>query len=247
MEILHTTEAKALVELQRKDTVIAALEARAAAVPVKLAALAKAFEEQRRSMSAAREALTALQLRKKDAELKLAEAEEGIRKHQRELNMIKNNDAFKALLSEIEGHKKAKDDLETEELVLFEEIDRAAVADKAAQAEIKKAEEAKNAAAAALEAEGRETAAALEKARGERAAAAASVNADLLAKYEGIRASRAGLAVVSAKEDAAGKFSCGGCNMGMTMQKTVDLKKADTFAVCADCRRLMYLEKTIFG
>jgi hypothetical protein len=248
METIHTADAKALAELQKKDTAIDALAAATAAVPAKAAAVNAAFEEKRRSVNAAREALSALQLKKKDAELRLAEAEEGIRKHQRELNMVKDNGAFKALLAEIENDKKVKDEMETAELVLLDEIDKAAAAEKAAQAVLKTAETAKDAEIAALEASGRELAARLADARTARAAASAGVEAGLLEKYEAIRAARAGLAVVAVHEEpASGKLSCGGCHMGLTPQKAVDVRKANTLTFCADCRRLMYLERTIYG
>ncbi len=246
METIHTAEARALVELQRRDAAIDALAARAAALPDKAAALKAAFEERRRLLNGPRETLSAMQRRKKDAELKLAEAEENIRKHQRELNMVRDNAAFKALLTEIESDKKAKDDLETEELTLLDEIDKAAAADKTAQAELKRVSEAHAAELAAHEAEAARTAAELEAARKERAAAAAALAPDLLERYETVRASR-GLAVAPVKEDAAGKLSCGGCHMALTPQKALDVRKADTFAICSECRRLMYLERTIFG
>jgi len=248
METIHTAEARALAELQKKDSALDAMAARAAAVPKKIAALNAAFEEKKASMGAAREALSALQVRKKDSELKIAEADEGIRKHQRELNLVKDNDAFKALLSEIEHDKAAKDELETGVLVLLEELDKAVVNDRTVQAEVKSIETIMKAEAAALEASGRELAAELETARAARAAAAAAITPDLLQRYEALRAARAGLAVAAAHEDPeTGKLSCGGCHMALTPQKTVDVKKQDTLTFCADCRRLMYLEKTLFG
>lgn len=248
METIHTPETRALVELQRRDTAIDGMAARAAAVPVKIAELKAAFEAKKASMSAAREALMALQSRKKDAELKIAEAEEGIRKHQLQLNQVKDNAAFKALLAEIDHDKAVKDELETGVLTLLEEIDRASSADKAVQAEVKSIEVIMQAQAAELGAEAAALAADLEKARAARAAAAAALTPDLLERYEAIRGGRAGLAVAAVHEEpATGKLSCGGCHMGLTPQKAVDVKKADTLTFCPECRRLMYLEKTVFG
>jgi len=248
METIHTVEAKALVDLQKLDTALAALAARVAGVPVKIAALRKAFEEKKLAMNTARAAFLALQAKKKGIELNIAAAEEGVRKHQRELNLIKDNNAFKALLSEIEHDKKVKDDLETEELVLLEEIDKASVQDKVIQAEVKVVEGTLNTDISALEAEGHKLAHDLELATAERAAAAAAITPDLVEKYESIRSGRGGLALAPAHEDPSnGKLSCGGCHMSMTPQKMLDLKKHDTLTVCADCRRLMYLEKTIYG
>ncbi|MBI4350115.1 MAG: hypothetical protein HY550_01640 [Elusimicrobia bacterium] len=247
MEIIHTIEVKALVELQKKDADMDAKKATASGVPVKIAALNAAFETKKNSMSAAHEALLALQVKKKDCELKIAEADEGIRKHQRELNLVKDNNAFKALLSEIETDKKNKDELETGVLFLLEEIDKAAIQDKAIREEVKKLEGTMRAEVAALEALAKEIAAGLEAAKAERAAAAAALNPELLEKYEAIRENKHGLAVAAVHEEpATGKLSCGGCHMGLTPQKMLDVKKHDAFAVCADCRRLMYLEKTVY-
>ena len=248
METIHTSDARALAELQKRDTAIDAMAARAAAVPKKIAELNAAFEAKKASMSAAREALLALQSKKKDSELRIAEAEEGIRKHQRELNLVKDNNAFKALLAEIEHDKAAKDELETGVLELLEMIDKASVADRTVQAEVKSIETIMKGETASLEASAAALAAELAEARANRATAAAAIAPDLLERYEAIRSSRSGLALAAVHEEpVSGKFSCGGCHMGLPPQKMVDVKKADTLTFCPDCRRLIYLEKTLFG
>ena len=248
MEIINTIEVRALIELQKKDAAMDARRRIAAGMPVKISALNAAFEEKKNFMSAAREVLVALQVKKKDYELKIAEADENIRKHQRELNLVRDNNAFKALLSEIENDKKNKDELETGVLFLFEEIDKASARDMALREEVKKTEETMRAEVSALEAAAKEIAIGLEAAKAERAAAAAALNPELLEKYENIRVNKNGLAVAVVHEDpSTGKLSCGGCHMGLTPQKTLDVKKNDAFAICQDCRRLMYLEKTVYG
>ena len=248
MEIILTIEVKALVELQKTDSAMDAKKAAAAAVQVKIAALNAAFEAKKNSMTAAHDALVALQVKKKSCEIKIAEADEGIRKHQRELNLVKDNNAFKALLSEIENDKKNKDELETGVLFLLEEIDKAAIQDKAIREEVKKLEETLRGEVAALEAKAKEIAAGLEGEKAARAAAAAALNPELLEKYENIRVNKKGLAVAEVHEEpSTGKLSCGGCHMGLTPQKALDVKKHDALAVCQDCRRLMYMEKTVYG
>jgi len=241
-------EVRALVELQKMDTAGDALAARAAGIPEKIAALNSALEEKKNAMSAAKEALIALQVKKKDLELRIAEADEKMRKHQRDLNAIKENNAFKALLSEMETGKKEKDALETEVLLLLEDIDKASVLDRDMKVEIKALEDKNSAEVEVLEAEKRDLDARLPEAARRRAAAAAAIAPELLEKYEHLRARRAGLAVAQAHEDPnTGKCSCGGCHMALTSQKMVDLRKRDVFAVCADCRRLLYLERTVYG
>lgn len=248
METVHTENARLLADLQKKDSVIKTLKAEAAEVPEKIKALNDAFEDKKASMSAARGALMALQSKKKDMELRIAEAEQGIGKHQRELNMVKDNNAFKALLSEIDNDKAAKDELETGVIELLDEIEKAAEADKAVQAEVRTMEGARDGEIAALEASAKEIAARLAAAEAERGALSGKIEPGLLEKYEEVRANRAGLAVTPVHEDpATGKFSCGGCHMSLTPQKALDVKKPDTFSICAECRRFMYLEKTIYG
>ena len=170
-------------------------------------------------MTAAKAALVKLQVEKKARELSIAEKEEEIRKHQRDLNMVKDNDAFKALLTEIETAKKRQDEIETEVLGLLEAIDKAAADEKLQRREVVKLEEEKNLRSRALEAEKKDCEAALETAKAGRAEAAAKISEEIAEKYEFVRAQRKGLAIVRVKEDKAGKISCGGCNMGLTAQR----------------------------
>lgn len=242
MKLIHTTETGALVALQAKDTAIDDLARRITSIPEEIRALNEAFEEKKNSMTAAKEALVKLQVEKKNRELSIAEKDEEIRKHQRELNMVKDNDAFKALLSEIETAKKQQDDIETEILGLLEDIDKAAAAEKVQRQDVVKLEEEKNLRSKALEAEKKDCEAALEGARAGRAGDAAKISEAVVEKYEFIRAQRKGLAIVRVKEDKAGKISCGGCNMGLTAQKIVDVKTPDALVFCDNCQRMIYLD-----
>jgi len=242
MKLMHTTETGALIVLQAKDTAVDDLARRITSIPEEIRALNEAFEEKKNSMTAAKDALTKLQVEKKAKELSIAEKEEEIKKHQRDLNMVKDNDAFKVLLAEIEAAKKQQDDIETEILGLLEAIDKAAVAEKSQRQETVKLEEEKNQRSKALEAEKKDCEAALETNKVERADAAAKISEEVVGKYEFIRAQRKGLAIVRVKEDKTGKISCGGCNMGLTAQKIVDIKTPDALVFCDNCQRMIYLD-----
>jgi len=245
MEILRTPEAAALAALQKRDTAIAALSARVAGVPARIKAIEGGLAASKAELLGAREVSASLAARKKDAELKLGEVEAAAAKHQRELDVVMDNAAFKALLAEIDGDKASADALETELLGLLDDIEKAASREKAL-AEAFGVEEARAKERAGAEAaEGRGLAAELEAARAARDKAAAGITPDLLARYEELRAGRAGLAVAAVRE-AGGKLSCGGCHMALTPQKALDVMKPDTLAVCQECRRLMYHERTLF-
>jgi predicted nucleic acid-binding Zn-ribbon protein len=101
MKLMHTTEAKSIIDLQARDKAIDDLAGRIVSIPAEILALNTAFEEKKSSMNTAREELVRLKVNRKAKELSVAEKEEEIRKHHRDLNTIKNNDAYKALQLEI--------------------------------------------------------------------------------------------------------------------------------------------------
>lgn len=247
MTLMHCTEIKALIDLQAKDKFITDMAAKIAAIPGDIVALNAAFEEKKGAMTAARETLLSLQVEKKNREITIAERDEEIRKRQRELNAVNDNKVYKALLSEIETARKAKDEVETEILELMESVDKASVEDKKLQQEVKKMEEEKNRKVAELEAAKKDLAAASEAGKAGRAEFVSKISPEILEKYEFIREQRQGLAIVAVMEDKTGKLSCGGCNIGLIPQKAVDLKKLDILVFCDECQRIIYLKKTVYG
>lgn len=244
---MHSTEIKSLIDLQTKDKFILDTGLKIRSVPEEIERLNAIFNEKKASMNTAKETLIKLQVEKKAKELLIAEKDEEIKKHQRDLNMVKENNAFKALLAEIERAKKDQGDIETEILMLLEAVDKAVVEDKKLQQEVAKLEAEKNIKVRELEAEKTALAASLEAAQAERGAYAAKIGPELLEKYEFIKEQRQGVAIVAIKEDKTGKISCGGCNIGLIPQKVVDIKKPDTLVFCDNCQRIIFLPKTIYG
>ena len=245
MHIMYTTEIRSLIDLQGKDKAIDDLTRGIAGVPLEIQALNDAFEATKSTMNTARDTLIKLQVEKKSGELVIAEKEEEIRKHQRELNMVKDNNAFKALLTEIERAKKDQGETETAVLGLMEAVDKAAAEDKRLQQEVKRMEEEKSLRIKNLETAKADKEIALEAAKADRADFASKIGSEVIEKYEFIRAQRKGLAIVHIKEDTTGHISCGGCNMGLTAQKIVDIKTKDALVFCDNCQRMIYLSKTV--
>lgn len=247
MKLMHTTEARAIIDLQARDRAIDDLAGRIVSIPEEILALNTAFEEKKSSMNTARETLIRLKVDRKAKELAVAEKEEEVRKHHRDLNTIKNNDAYKALQLEIARAQQAQGEIETEILGLLEEIDAAIAEDGKLQQEAEKLEKETALKVKAFEDAKKEAETALLAARSDRASFASGIGAEILEKYEFIRAQRKGLAVVHIMEDKSGRVSCGGCNMGLTAQKIVDLKTPDALVFCDNCQRMIYLAKTVFG
>jgi len=247
MALMHSTEIRSLIDLQARDKLIDEISKKIASVPAEIEALNALFNEKKSSMNTARETLLKLQVEKKAREMTIAEKDEEIKKHQRELNMVKDNNAFKALLTEIERAKKDQDDAETAILMLFEAVDKAAGEDKKLQQEVKRLEEDKNQRIVELEAAKKDLEASLAAVKTGRSESAAKIEPEIMEKYEFIKEQRQGLAIVEINEDKTGKISCGGCNIGLIPQKVVDLKKPDILVFCDNCQRIIYLKKTVYG
>lgn len=73
-----------------------------------------------------------------------------------------------------------------------------------------------------------------------RAELAAKVPADVLRRYEMIRAKRQGVGVAAIKEG-----SCSGCFVVLTPQQVIAIQRAEEFAQCPRCQRILYSPEAI--
>ncbi|MBI4656645.1 MAG: hypothetical protein HY746_07860 [Elusimicrobia bacterium] len=235
-----------LIELQKKDSAIDDLTAQIREIPETIQRLNAEFEEKKGVLSAQKNAIAVLNVSKKNKEIYLMEKEEQIKKHQLELNLVKDNAAFKALLAEIDNAKKETDVLETEILNLLEEIDKASSREKNLQVEFKTMDEQKNLEIKKLEEQKKTLEEQLAVLQKERTEFIAGLEEPVLSRYDYIRKQRNGLAVTAVKEDEkTDKYACGGCNMLLTPQTCVDIKKRDIIVTCENCQRMIYLSNTV--
>lgn len=237
---------KALIGLQALDLSLDGVHKELAAVPVRKAAEEAAFEGKKSALAAAKAELVRLQVEKKSKELVAAEKEEEIRKHQRDLNLIKSNEAYKALENEIASATRGKDDMETEVLELLEKIDRAAEVEKAEKAAVAALESSMKGKLAELDGEAEALKAREAALLADRDKVLSGLPEELLSRYDFLRGRLKGLAVIEVESQVDGTLSCGGCHMRLRPQEAVDLLKPGSFAVCGECQRLMYLKKTVF-
>ena len=69
---------------------------------------------------------------------------------------------------------------------------------------------------------------------------AAKVPADVLRRYEMIRAKRQGIGVAAIKEG-----SCSGCFVVLTPQQVIAIQRAEEFAQCPRCQRILYSPEAV--
>lgn len=224
-----------LCQLQELDRQADALKRDMDLVPVDIAAIRAEIEAEKARLGGIQDKAKKLQLQRKEKEIEMAQKEEAIRKHGTELNLVKTNDAFKALLKEIDDKKAAVSQLETEILTLMEAADGVVKEEKALKGELAVFDAERSGRIKVLEARKAD----LEKRHAEclarREGLAQSVPAELRSLYEATRARRAGIGIAAIKGDG-----CMECNMKLTPQSIIDARKGK-IAVCGNCQRILYV------
>ena len=226
---------RALVALQDKDKVLDAIQKEIDSVPPRIAAVQADLANEKKRMDAAKAKTIDLEKKKKTKELDVASKEEAARKHTGQLNELKSNEAYKAMQAEIEKEKAAAGDIETEVLVIMEEIDKSKAEEKALAIELKKVEDFSKNDLAKLEAEMSYAKGRFETAKTERDAAAEPVPADLMKVFNHIRSRGKPDAVVPVVDG-----HCGSCQMTLTPAMIAEVSKLKSLAVCESCQRILY-------
>lgn len=224
-----------LILVQSVDREADALRKRLAQVPEDIAAIRADTEAGKAAMEAAKKKSQDLALKRKEKELEMAQKEAAIKKHQGDLNSVKTNDAFKALLKEIEEAKKAVSEFETEVLTLMDEVDAASKAEKAAAADFKGFEAKQGELIRSLEAKKAELEGQLAAVEARRAELMGAVPADLAVRYDKTRARREGVGL-SKVEGAI----CTECRVALPPQVLLNVKKGQTLELCTSCQRILH-------
>jgi len=226
---------QSLVALQKKDAFLDSIQKEIDAIPPRIAALKADLEGEKRHMEAAKAKILELEKKKKSKELDVAAKEDAARKHGLQLNEVKTNDAYKALQAEIEKEKAAVGDIETEILVVMEEIDKARAEEKAAVVEFKKTEEFAKKDLERLEAELSHAKGRHATAKADRDAAAAPVPPELMRVYEHIRSRGKPDAIVPVVDG-----HCSSCQINISPSMTADIAKQKALVNCDSCQRILY-------
>ena len=170
--------------------------------------------------------------RQVEKDVESLQAEE--RKFQSQLPMVKKNEEYQALLKEIGERKARRSDRETELLVMMDEeqklVGERPALEHALQTAEREAADRLQAIANEEQVE-REQVAALER---QRQALLERLPAGLRLRYERIRVSKEGRAVVPIL-----KGSCGGCYRGQPPQALQEARRGDRVLTCDGCGRLL--------
>ncbi|PKN00925.1 MAG: hypothetical protein CVU77_07850 [Elusimicrobia bacterium HGW-Elusimicrobia-1] len=244
MSIVSDTLAK-LIKLQALDAEAARLACALEGIPARKKSVEDALAASKREFDEKQNLARRLQLDLKNKNAELEAAEAAVQKHTAELNTVKSNQAYRALLDEIEEAKRRSSEIEDAILKILDSADRENKAALAASAVIKKMEADAASELSGIDEETRKIESESSGLRAQREAAAAEVDPRFLSIYTHMLSAKGGMAI--AKLEGSG---CGGCHMKLSVQNINELERvysAGSQSVelvrCENCSRILYSEK----
>jgi len=229
-----TEEIDVLWSLRGLDERLVALNEALKRHPADRASLENRVSGERAKLEGFKKQAGDFQLKHRQIEKDIEALQQEERKFQGQLPMVKKNEEYTALLHEIADRKNKRSERETELLMLMDEEQRVlgeVPAHQRALDTIQSESATRLQAIAAEEQRERDEAAALEA---ERQGLSGRLPMALRSRYERIRASRDGRAVV-----AIIKGSCGGCYRGQPPQALQEARRRDRALTCDGCGRLL--------
>jgi predicted nucleic acid-binding Zn-ribbon protein len=222
-----------LLELQRVDDELVVLQTDYDGLPghrERIEAERGACEEQ---LEAAKQAVQDAEGGMRLAEGTLQDQEALLQKLESQQFQVKSNDAYTALLSEMDHARESISEHETKILEHMESIEQA-------RGQLAEAEKNLAETRSRLEAERRATDARDEECTREiarlqalRAEVSPGVERDLLSHYERV-AKRRRPSVILVKEER-----CGGCRVGIPPQSFIEILRAEAIVTCGNCSRIL--------
>ncbi len=231
---------KALVQLQSRELELARVDD-------EIAAIGEAREAARAEIAAAEAVVKKAEQDVTDAladakrlDLDLKSAEDVVSRFKDQMHNVKTNEQLWAIQEEIAHAEKGVGDVETkilEDLEIADSLEGVIKEKKAELREEKKRVDSETAAAERTEAELVATRAEVEAAIAE---FAGQVPADLMRKYEGIRALRGGVGVAEVFEEY-----CLVCNTKVRPQLYVEAFNLTDILQCENCKRIMFVAEPL--
>ncbi|MDR2426193.1 MAG: C4-type zinc ribbon domain-containing protein [Endomicrobium sp.] len=223
-----------LYELQEYDIKIENIRNAISDVPLQIDNKQKELEIKKREMEEKKKNYVNLNSLRKEKEAVLDAKEKAIGKHSLELNTIKSNDTYKALLLEIGKAKADKSIIEDEILELMDKIENENKIVKDSETELREFEVKIKSEIAEIEISANKYSDEIKKIEEERERHKLKVNKNILQQYERIREGRNGQGISIIEGE-----SCGGCGMVLRPQLINQAQKCHDLIFCDNCSRIL--------
>ncbi|MGH7556545.1 MAG: zinc ribbon domain-containing protein [Gemmatimonadota bacterium] len=232
-----TSPLEGLLVLQEIDVRIAELEARQRAIPERRSEVSRYITALEQERSGLTEAVERDRLDRRARENELDVQQERRARYERQLNDVKTNVAYSALLTEIQNVKRTMGELEVGilELMSAREESERRIAEIDAELEEKRTAAAEE--LVALRREEAEIERALEADARRRGEVEPAVDRNLVRLYDRLRRANRFPALIALRGQA-----CGACHNRMPPQVVQEIKHSDSLHVCEACGVLVYAE-----
>jgi len=220
--------------LQQLDTELRTLGEKLSQIPSRVNDLKKTAATIKAELDQAKTDILEHKKQAKLCEVELKGTEEKIAGYSVQLYSAKTNEQYKAFLKEIDTQKKQKNSIEDRMIVLMEEteaLDRKVKGNEKQSAELESETTRK---VEMLENEKKELEEAIASRQQQRETTAAEIPAELLKRYERVRASKGGIAVATVRKER-----CSGCMSPIPAQRILEVDRQDRLYLCEACGRIL--------
>ncbi|MDR1952451.1 MAG: C4-type zinc ribbon domain-containing protein [Elusimicrobiota bacterium] len=226
-----------LFELQKYDTAIEELERRIADAPSKVEMSKSDLENKKIQTENIKKNYIDLNSARKEKEALLDSKEQVISKRSVELNSVKSNDAYKAILLEIDKAKADKSAIEDDIIILMMEIDKESAVIKNAEKEFKEYEIKTNNEISEIGKAVEKMKAEIKDIQEQREKQKSTIDKNILDQYERVRQGRGGQGICLVEKDA-----CSACGTILRPQVLNQLGKCTELVFCDGCSRILLKE-----
>ncbi|MCX7956469.1 MAG: hypothetical protein N2643_01045 [Endomicrobia bacterium] len=232
---------KKLVKLQSFDEELRFLEEDIALIPEEINQQNIVLKDLQTKVEEIKEQTKKIQIEIKEKEIEIQTIEQQVKKHTQELNSVKTNEQYKALLTEISKLNEQKDKLETDVLSLMDELEKENKEILCKEQELKKNKETITKKISDLEQKQKLLQEKLQIKQKERDDFVSSIDKEYLDIYNHISSRKeTALSSVNLSEN-----TCNSCNMSLTKQEINEIVKYESFVFCSSCSRILYLAEDL--
>ena len=226
-----------LIRLQECDSMLAGLSAKKNSLPEKLQKIDEEFQRFKESISQSAMRYEKLKTQREENELKVKKISEAMARSKEKLLDVKTNKEYQAMLKEIETAETSLGGLESQIIILLEEMDELSVQVKQDQETLKHAEKNYLDDKKIIEEKLSSFDAESDEWNSKRLVLQKNIPEDLLALYEKIRKRNQGVGVIP-----VWKAVCSGCHMNIPPQLYNELQRSSDLLSCPSCHRIMYFQ-----
>jgi predicted nucleic acid-binding Zn-ribbon protein len=225
-----------LIELAQLDEELAAFESEAAELPRSRERIAAEREGGETRLADAQQALKDAEVSQRQFEAALRDQETLLEKLEGQQFQVKSNNAYTALLHEMEAAKGAISAAETCILEGMEALESASESLATAESEVARIRSQSDEEERTIEARAIEVKAATERAQAQREQLGPQIGRELLGQYERVAKNRRPAVIVLTSE------MCGGCRVGIPPQQFIEVRRAEKIMHCGTCNRILLHE-----